>query len=216
MKKVKIKLNMNQLNLKQIGNTTQELRQKIRAEIEKLDSEEKHSEPLISAWADLLTSTDSIHSEFQAWETEANALFQAAENLQFGNINLLEAYIRSNPSSAGAIALLLFVVRNKFKSDSASERAKSPRKKKNKIAAFELWRAWQENPDAYKNKQAFVNRVVNNAKPGDVPISSNTARSWFDEFRVKETSSPIWEKIHGKSYPVNESNARLELKSMKK
>ncbi len=58
------------------------------------------------------------HSVIQAWEDEAKKLFDATENVGISDVNQLTDYIRNNPPSAGAIALLLLVAQDKYKENS--------------------------------------------------------------------------------------------------
>ena len=181
----------------------------------------KASDAYISSLPDSIAfqekSHEKIHSDIQAWTAEANELFQAAKDTGYLTVNQLDDYLKSNPPSAGAIAMLVFMVQDKFKRESASTRAKAVRKKNEKEAALQLWNDWQNNPGKYKNKQAFIKKMVDSTSTKvSVPISQNTARDWFDEFRVEKSCSQEWKKIHGTHYPTNESSARLGHKLSKK
>jgi len=91
------------------------------------------------------------------------------------------------------IYLLMVAAQETLQSENASKRASAPRKPKDKIEASRLWKAWQDNPDTYTNKQQFIADVT--SKCG---VSPKTARTWFDEFRARP--SPKWEAKFGNKY----------------
>jgi hypothetical protein len=84
---------------------------------------------LISSLTDSLAlhekSHEKIHSDFQGWKAEAMVLLQAAENTTFANINQLEVHLRSNPPSAGAIAILVIEVVERERERALKEKRKS-------------------------------------------------------------------------------------------
>jgi hypothetical protein len=89
---------------------------------------------LISSLTDSLAlhekSHEKIHSDFQGWKAEAMVLLQFAENATFVNIKQLEAHLRNNPPSAGAIAILVIEAVER-------ERKRALEEKKNRFASVQ-------------------------------------------------------------------------------
>lgn len=79
----------------------------------------KESEQFNSDLNVLAETYGKVQSIIQAWKEEAKLLFNAAENVGIADVDKLAEHIRNNPPSAGAIALLILVVQDKYKQKSA-------------------------------------------------------------------------------------------------
>ena len=81
-----------------------------------------------------------------------------------------------------------------YRSEAASERASPPRKKEGRLLAFDKWSQWQKNPGIYKNKQKYINDVLETCE-----VSPNTARYWFQFFMGYRLDE--WLAKFGEKYP---------------
>ncbi|MBI3376593.1 MAG: hypothetical protein HY017_33165 [Betaproteobacteria bacterium] len=91
------------------------------------------------------------------WEAEAEALSSALKDA-----TILDAirYVEEHAPSAGVVALLFFVARDKIKSEQGRKNAlarlkKDPRQQEKKLV-FECWQEWRKKPDNYESKAAFA------------------------------------------------------------
>ena len=78
------------------------------------------SEFLVHMMETLAPDFRRIANNVEAWETEATALFNA---LHDADLSQAEKYIIEHPPSAGAIAFLILVTQDKFKSEQATRGA---------------------------------------------------------------------------------------------
>ena len=120
-KKVEIKLNMDRLTLDQVRNAIH----KFSVAVDKLPCEGERSEQFLSALTEMLRANEEVLSNIQSWEDEAKKLLRGVGNAELGNIKQLEEYIRSNPPSAGAIAILVIEVAERERERMRKEKTKN-------------------------------------------------------------------------------------------
>lgn len=124
-------------------------------------------------------------------EDYAEMLAKAAEHYPSWQV---VAYIAKHPPSPRVIYLLMVKAQQGLQSQNARKRASAPRKKEDQTTALKLWEVWQAQPNTYPNKQQFIADITLKCY-----VSQNTARRWFDKFRV--SASAEWEATYGRKYP---------------
>lgn len=103
----------------------------------------------------------AVAEKTKAWEAEATALFDA---LSEASLPEVKAYIEQHPPSAGALAFLVFVAQDRFRTAQARKNAAKSNAPKAKAKTF-IQGEWERHRRDYGgNKSAFARGYVSRLK----------------------------------------------------